>query len=245
MVIETVFIPALIILFCSTFIRSAFGFGDALIAMPLLAVIVGFKVGTPVIAMIALTIAISILVRNWQKVDFQSAWRLIVSSIVGIPIGLYFLKGSYESLMKIILAIVIIGFALFHLLRPALMHLKHERYAFLFGFIAGVLGGAYNTNGPAVVIYGSLRRWPPESFRATLQGYFLLTNIFIVVGHISAGLWTAPVLSLYVFSLPLVSLAIWLGSMFHKKIPPGRFDRIIHVLLLLIGLYLLGQTVAR
>lgn len=243
MVFETVFLPALLVLFCSTFIRSAFGFGDALLAMPLLAVIVGFKVGTPVIAMIALTIAVSILARNWRSVDFRSAWRLIVSSIVGIPIGLYFLKGSYESLMKIVLAVVIMGFALFHLLRPTLMHLKHERFAFLFGFIAGVLGGAYNTNGPAVVIYGSLRRWPPESFRATLQGYFLLTNIFIVVGHASAGLWTAPVVSLYLLSLPLAFLGIWLGGVFHKRIPKGRFDRLIHVLLLLIGLYLLGQTV--
>jgi hypothetical protein len=28
-------------------------------------------------------------------------------------------------------------------------------------------------NGPPLVIYGALRRWTPERFRATLQGYFL------------------------------------------------------------------------
>jgi len=243
MTFEMVFLPALLVLLCSTFIRSAFGFGDALIAMPLLALLVGFKTGTPVIALVALTIAISILARNWRQVDFRSAWRLIVSSIAGIPVGLYFLKGSYESPMKIILAVVIMGFALFHLARPALMHLKDERLALVFGFVAGVLGGAYNTNGPPIVIYGSLRRWNPESFRATLQGYFLLTNIFIVLGHAFAGLWTKSVLSLYLLSLPLVFLSIWLGGVFHRCIPQGRFDRMIHGLLLLIGLYLLGQTV--
>ncbi|RLD04929.1 MAG: sulfite exporter TauE/SafE family protein, partial [Chloroflexota bacterium] len=36
----------LAILFLSTFIRSALGFGDALIAMPLLAIVVGLQVAT-------------------------------------------------------------------------------------------------------------------------------------------------------------------------------------------------------
>lgn len=243
MVFEPAFVPALLVLLCSTFIRSAFGFGDALLAMPLLALILGFKTGTPLIALIALTIAVSILARDWRRVDFGSAWRLIVSSIAGIPVGLYFLRGSYETPMRIVLGVVIAGFALFHLMRPALMHLKDERLAPVFGFVAGVLGGAYNTNGPPVVIYGSLRRWPPESFRATLQGYFLLTNIFIVIGHASAGLWTGRVGSLFLLSLPLVFLGIRLGGVFQRRIPRGRFDRMIHGLLLLIGLYLLGQSV--
>ena len=37
----------LVILFLSTFVRSALGFGDALIAMPLLAMVVGMHVATP------------------------------------------------------------------------------------------------------------------------------------------------------------------------------------------------------
>ena len=47
-----------------------------------------------------------------------------------------------------------------------------------FGFFAGILGGAYNTNGPPVVIYGSLRKWSPATFRATLQGYFFMAAFF-------------------------------------------------------------------
>ncbi len=65
----------LAILFLSTLIRSALGFGDALIAMPLLAMVVGLQVATLLTAMGATTFAITILVRAWKKVDVKAAWR--------------------------------------------------------------------------------------------------------------------------------------------------------------------------
>ena len=66
------------IVFISTLTRSTFGFGDALIAMPLLALFMDIKTATPLIALIAFLIAISILIKNLHKVEFKSAWRLIL-----------------------------------------------------------------------------------------------------------------------------------------------------------------------
>lgn len=70
---STTTLLVLAILFLSTFIRSALGFGDALIAMPLLAMMVGLQVATSLTAMGATTIAITILVRAWKKVDIKAA----------------------------------------------------------------------------------------------------------------------------------------------------------------------------
>lgn len=230
------------IIFIATYVRSAFGFGDALIAMPILAVIFGLKTATPLVALTASTTALVILTGNWRRVRLRSAWRLIVSTLAGIPVGLLFLKESNEGMMKVILAVLLVVFALYRLVQPALWTLMTDKSAFLFGFIAGILGGAYNTNGPPVVVYGSLRRWPPQTFRATLQGYFFPTGLLIVVGHGTAGLWTRVVFQYYILVLPAVLLAIWAGGRLHRILPEGRFDRCIHVLLLLVGLYLLLQT---
>jgi hypothetical protein len=43
-------------------------------------------------------------------------------------------------------------------------------------------------NGPPLVIYGSMRRWSPQHFRATLQGYFLPASIIGMSGYRLAGL---------------------------------------------------------
>lgn len=231
------------IVFFSTFIRSTFGFGDALIAMPLMAMTVGIKTATPLVAMIASTIALTILLRNWRSVQIKSAWRLIVSTLAGIPLGLLLLKGMYDECLKLILAAVIVGFSAYELIKPQILVFKGEKSAYFFGFVAGILGGAYNTNGPLVVIYGSLRRWSPESFRATLQGYFFPTGLLILLGHCSAGLWTHSVLKYYVVALPVVLLSIWIGGRLHRSIPRGKFDRYIHLLLILIGLFLFIRTI--
>ena len=194
-------------------------------------------------AIVAMTISTSILVKNWRDVQIKSAWRLFISSLAGIPFGLWFLKGTYDTPMKIFLAMVIIGFSTYSLIKPRLTPIKSENPAYVFGFFAGVLGGAYNTNGPPVVLYGSLRKWTPSRFRATLQGYFFMAGIFICLGHGFAGLWTQKVLSFYLFSLPLVFLFTFIGGQLNQSIPKGKFDRIIHSFLIVIGLFLLIQTI--
>src|ERR1700741_1616498 len=79
------------------------------------------------------------------------------------------------------------------------------------GFLAGVLGGAYGMNGPPLVVYGSLRGWSPQHFRATLQGYFLPASRAGLLGYWLAGLWTPAVNRFYLLSLPFVVVATFFG----------------------------------
>jgi len=233
---QTLFVIA--ILFLSTFTRSTLGFGDALIAMPLLAMVVGMTTATPLAAMAASTIAIMILSRTWRDVNFQATWRLVLSSLVGIPIGLYFLKTAPESIVKAVLGTVLIGFGLYNLVAPKLPHLNNEKLAFVFGFPAGILGGAYNANGPLVVLYSALRRWSPESFRATLQGYFFPTGFAVLISHGLAGLWTTVVLRLYLYALPAIVAGVLVGEIVNQKFSVDRFYRIVYVALVLMGILL-------
>jgi hypothetical protein len=88
-----------------------------------------------------------------------------------------------------------------------------------------------------------LRKWAPATFRATLQGYFFMAGIFICLGHGLGGFWTHTVFSFYLFSLPLIFVFIFIGGRLNRAIPQGKFDRIIHSLLIVIGVFLLIQTV--
>ena len=236
---DTTLIPVLIVLFLAALTRSTFGFGDALVGMPLLAILTGMQTATPVIQMFGTTIAIFILFRQWRQVDLKSAWKLIVSSLIGIPIGLYYLSKVNENLVKFILAVIIILFALYQLSRPKMIRLKSDRFALLFGLLGGILGGAYNTNGPPVIFYGTLRNWDPARFRATLQGYFLPTGIGILTGHLIAGFWTPTVIRYYVTGLPVVIAAILLGSFLNRRVPKDKFVRYVYVILILLGIFLL------
>ena len=235
-------IAILAIVFLAALVRGAFGFGDALLGMPLLALVVPLTFATPLMALIGPTLSVLILAREWKALHLRSAAVLIVSTIVGIPFGLLVLKHADGRLVNLILAVVIVLFALYNLIRPGLLRLRTERTAPLFGLVAGVLGAAYNTNGPPVIFYGALRGWASESFRATLQGYFLPTGTAILIGQGIAGLLTGPVLRTYLYALPLVALGTTAGWMLGSLIPARRHASWIYALMLGAGLVLLGKT---
>ena len=126
---EAVVLPLLGVVFLATLIRSAFGFGEALVAVPLLALIMPVKVATPLAVLLSTTVAAVILVQDWRKVHVQSAWRLVLPTLVGIPLGLLLLRNASEQLVKAILAAVILSFSLYSLLGRMRFELKSDRSA--------------------------------------------------------------------------------------------------------------------
>jgi uncharacterized membrane protein YfcA len=61
----------------------------------------------------------------------------------------------------------------------------------------------------------------------------------ILAGHGLAGLWTLPVLSLFLFSLPVIGLGIYLGGKTNRYIPKALFSRLIYMLLIIVGVLFL------
>jgi uncharacterized membrane protein YfcA len=237
-------IYVLFVIFQATVIRSAFGFGEALVAVPLLALVIPVEVAAPLATLVSITVAAVVVAQDWPKVHVRSAGVLVGSTVLGIPVGLFLLKTVAEPLVKVILAIVIIAFSLDRLVSGRQAQLADDRLAGLFGFGAGVLGGAYGMNGPPLVVYGTLRRWPPEEFRATLQGYFLPASLAGLGGYWLGGFWVPAVTCYYLWSLPLVLVAIVLGRWINRRLTGATFLRFIHVGLLVIGAVLLIQAVA-
>lgn len=225
-----------IIIFGTTLIRATIGFGNALIAMPLLVLLLGVRSASPLVALLGPVIAVTMLIIEWKEMDFQAAGKLLLASLVGIPVGLFFLSRAPENLVRGVLGLVLVGFGVYNLWGPPLPKIRQPVFSYLFGFVAGILGGAYNTNGPPVVIYGVMRRWSAEKFRATLQGYFLISGLLILIGHGLSGLWTREIWHLFWVSLPAALLAVLLGLWITRRIPEDRFQKAVNLFLIAAGL---------
>lgn len=232
----------MVVIFAATFIRSAFGFGEALIAVPLLALVMPMEVAAPVAVLVSITVSLVALAQDWRHVHFRSAGLLFASTCAGIPIGLWLLTTMPGQVVKAVLALVIIAFSAFFLLSKSPAALKTERSAPAFGFVAGILGGAYGMNGPPLVAYGTFRRWSPQQFRATLQGYFLPASLVVMAGYWATGLWVPSVTRYYLLTLPLAVVAIFAGRAVNKRFHPRAFLACVHVGLVLVGFALLWQA---
>lgn len=231
--VETALI--MLVVFAAALLRCTFGFGDALIAMPLLAFLIPLREATPLVALNSVSISLVLTFLDWQHVQFRSAALLLVAAAAGLPLGLLWLIGVDDHIVKGLLAGTIFLFSTYCLIRPGRAILRTERSAFGFGFLSGLLGAAYNTYGPPLVVYGSLRGWSPQQFRGTLAGYFFIVGLMILPVHASAGLWTTTVLRNYLYCLPVVAVALPIGTRLNRRLSGDRFLPFVHVGLLLIA----------
>jgi len=142
-----------------------------------------------------------------------------------------------------VLGLVIVAFSLY-LLAGNARRSGHDHAGWLIacGFLSGILGGAYGMNGPPLVVYGSLRGWSPQQFRATLQGYFLPVSIVGLIGYGLIGLWDAAITQYFLWSLPGVGVATMLGGAINQRMGSHVFTRFVHAGLLLIGVVLIVQA---
>lgn len=232
------------VVFFATLIRSAIGFGEALIAVPILVMRIPLETAAPLAVLVSITIAALIVAQDWRKVHARSAGWLLLSTLFGIPLGLMLLMNPHQKMVKLILALVILFFAIYSLIFAGVAHLKNDSKPWLLtcGFVAGILGGAYGMNGPPLAIYGTMRGWSPQHFRATLQGYFLPASILGMVGYLWKGLWTHDLAYLYLLTVPVTIPAIWLGRIANHRLPVEKFRTVVYAGLIVIALTLALQT---
>lgn len=239
---DTQSIIVLCIIGGASLLGSTFGFGYGLIGMPLMVMVLDVKMSASLIAVTSAFLSLFIFVSSCRELDFKSIWKLIVSSALGVPIGLYYLKGANESLMKTILALMVILFSLYSLFGKLKLTLKSDWPAYLFGLLAGIINGAYNMGGPPIMIYGTLKKWPPSSFRGNIYSHYFPLSIMIVVSHWIAGFINKPVLTHAALSLPLIVVTMIIGGKLNRSIPVKQFDIIIYLGLLLIGFLLIYKV---
>jgi hypothetical protein len=155
------------------------------------------------------------------------------------------LTSAHHDIVKAALAIVIMGFSGYFLLVKKPAELAEDSIVWLLscGFLAGVLGGAFGMNGPPLAVYGAKRRWSPQHFRATLQGYFLPASIVAMAGYWFSGLWTAAVTHYYLISLSVALPAIFIGRAANHRLRGESFFKYVYLGLLFIGVILLIQAI--
>jgi uncharacterized membrane protein YfcA len=239
-------VEVLLIVFIATLIRSAFGFGEALVAVPLLAFCLSLQVAAPLAVLLSITIAGIVVVQDWKKIHLRSTGWLVLSTLFGIPLGLLALTTAPQRLVKVALGALILVFSAYSLAGRNPPELRRDSRVWLLacGFCAGILGGAYGMNGPPLVMYGSMRRWSAQHFRATLQAYFLPASLLGMAGYWMAGLWVPAVTHYYLLSLPAMLPAVFLGRVINHRLPAAAFMKYVYVGLGGIGALLLIQAIA-
>ncbi|MDX1438202.1 MAG: sulfite exporter TauE/SafE family protein [Anaerolineales bacterium] len=224
-----------LIVFCAVFTQSLTGFGVALVSMPLLVSVLDLQTAAPLVALIGLATEIILVLRYRLDVNRRRVIRLLLPSLIGVPIGVFALREVGEAVLIPLLGVLILVYALYALWNPQLPSPSGKGWAYGAGFIGGLFGGAYNTSGPPVIVYADSQKWPRAEFKGNLQGYFLFTTLFIVGGHLLAQNYNQAILREFLISLPGLLLGVAAGLWLDGRINAVVFRRLVLILLVILG----------
>jgi Predicted permeases len=223
--------------------RTVFGFGEALITMPLLALIsFNLQTSTALIGALGLLVAIPVAIKYHEHIDLATLKRLVLGSILGIPVGILIIKlGSPEIIMKVLGAFIIIYgvynlYALRHP-RKSSLHIS-DKYDYLAGIISGILGASFNSHGVPIVVYGTAKKWNSDKLRGILQGHFVCVGTLVVLSQLGSGMWNLEVVKLLAIIIPLLFVVVPFGNWISSKIDSEHFTKYVYAILIVFGLML-------
>lgn len=232
-------------MFGAAFLQAASGFGFALLAMPLVTLALGLEAAGPVVAAAALLLYVTNTVRLRRHVNWGEWTRLGAAGLAGVPLGFWLSAAVPAGWVRAVLGVLLIAYAGYALaaapalgegLRPSA---PSAGWVYVVGLTAGTLAGAYNIPGPPLVVYGDLKAWAREEYRATLQAVFLLSGLLVVGGHLTLGHFTADAGRLILISVPALIAGNLAGQVSDRYLHGRRFRQLVLVLILATGLALL------
>lgn len=217
------------------FVQAVAGFGLPMIAMPALVALLGIRTAVPLTTLVILQLQILLIIRYRMAINIRTLWRIAAAAVVGIPIGVLFLSRIPETITVTLLGLILLFYALYALFNFPVPPLKNPNWAYVFGLLGGMGGGAYNMAAPPMIVYADTQRWEPQLFKGNLQGYFLVISIVAILAHALNGSVNEDVLQKSVLASPFVLLGAAAGFFLDRFIHPAVFRKIVLVLMLILG----------
>ena len=240
-------IAAVGIIGLAAFLQSLVGFGFALLAVPLLVLVIPPKTAVVVVFLLG-AIASLLTVRSARgSIDAAEARRLSIGAVLAMPLGVVLLLNASSLVLRLILGVLTIAAALWMLLasdeaKP--VGPPRPFVAYGTGAISGVLNTSLSTNGPPLVVYLRTRGLDQATFRSTISVVFSISNAVGLAMLAVGGAIHSDAVRLAVLAVPIDLIGWVLGNAAAKRLAAHHFDRVVDGALLVSGVVVLAKALA-
>lgn len=225
------------IIFSSSVILGMTGFGNAMIALPLMLLFMDPKLAIPVMKAASLFSQLAMQAIGRFPIDWKLLMSLAVPAILGTFIGAALLDISNPQLIVNAVAIIILIFSFVSLLDIKWIGKGNKRMGPVIGFVAGVLGGSVTLSGPPVVLFLSYGHADDKQrFRGTLLMFFTIEIIATLLSYAYFGLFRQEHLAIVLKISLAMFLGLWVGIRIFARFSNETFRKVILISLILLSL---------
>jgi uncharacterized membrane protein YfcA len=187
-------------------VQRVSGIGFALIASPLLVLLMGPYQGVDLANLLALIVATATLATTWRNVDRRRVWTLVPAGLLGVIPGVLVARAMPTDLLQVLVgSLILLGMGL-------VMFTSRVRFGAVpgtnlaTGLASGFMTATAGVGGPALTVYAVATDWEQSAFAATAQVSFVFQST------LSIALKGLPELSFDKTALFVLIVAAGLGG---------------------------------
>ncbi len=235
----TLHLLAGLLIFSSHLVAGITGFGNQIVALPLLALLVGLDAGKCALVVLGTVMYMILTVRWHARVNRRQLLIVVGLAGVGLVIGMMIVERLNERASELALGIFVLLMGLQGLLRPSLLKLVPDPLARLLVLAGGVIHGAFTTGGPLLVVYAQRPMPEKGEIRSTLGVMWLVLNVGLMTGWTITQSWSPRTLTLCLVGLPFLLAGLSVGEYLHHKLDGPAFRAFVNVVLICNGVVLI------
>lgn len=226
------------------FIQGLSGFAFGLVALGIWAWMIDPVLAGPLVVFGSLVGQLVSLGAARRGFDIPRLLPFIVGGVLGVPLGVGLLHRIDPLGFKLVVGITLLIWCPAILLARSLPRVTcGGRWAdAAAGGIGGVMGGLGGLNGPAPILWCTLRGWGRDAQRAVIQTYSLAIQSVTMATYIATGTIGSETLWLFAIVAPAMLVPTLIGARLYRRFSDAEFRRLILLLLKASGVILVASS---
>lgn len=225
-----------VIVFACAVLRGITGFGFAIAAVPVISLFMSPEITVAYITLLQALIGLYDVPTIGKEAHWPSVTWFSVSSLLGIPLGVYLLTMLDGNIVRILIAGVVLIAILGLVSKKGLPLKANAKSAIPCGISGGLFAGLASMPGPPAVLYFLGSGIPPAQARASMIIFFFFTSVIALPFLYQAGLIDLAMLGYSVIGLPVFILGGKVGAMIFARTSDIGYKKISIVLLIITAL---------
>jgi len=213
------------------------GFGSALVAIPLLSLLLPVQFVVPMAVLNDFAASLTTAARERAHVDRGEVLRVLPPLALGIVLGVWLLGDLPPREVQLALGVFVVCAAVYNLVGGASRRALASSWALPTGLVAGALGALFGIAGPLWALYFNGRIGDDKSrLRATMSATFVATTSIRIAMYVASGLMLQDgLLWLAALCFPAMLAGLYVGNKAHERISVPGMRRFVTGLLFVSG----------
>lgn len=235
-----------IAIFTASFFASVSGFGYALIATPLLSMVVPLKTTIIFILFLTMIMRVFTMYTTFKDMDVKTVATVSVGCLIGIQPGSWVLNYLSAPTLGLYLSVALLFFITLNIINFRFVIKRQTLGRLGCGIVSGFFGASTSVSGPPIVLYFLNEDMEKNLMRSNMTWIFGFTLLSTAITYFFTGAYNfVEDWTVFYYLVPANLVGVFLGDRCAKKLSQELFRKLTLIIVTLGTIMMLINSIQR